>query len=171
VTLAQAILSFVLFQRLAELWLSRTNARRLLAKGGVEHGAEHYPWLVILHAGWLVALVVSVPAEAEIDGFWLALFVLLQAARFWVLMTLGESWTTRIITVPRRPLVRSGPYRYLRHPNYAVVAGEIAVLPLVFDRWLIALVFSLANAVLLYERIRIEDAALAARRAITPGDS
>lgn len=170
-TLAQAILSFVLFQRLAELWLSRSNTRRLLAMGGIEHGAAHYPWLVLLHAGWLIALIVSVPADATIDGLWLAIFVILQAARFWVLMTLGKSWTTRIITVPGRPLVRAGPYRYLRHPNYAVVAGEIAVLPLVFDQWLIAIAFSLANAVLLYERIRVEDAALAERRTITSARS
>ncbi|HJS32350.1 MAG TPA: isoprenylcysteine carboxylmethyltransferase family protein [Alphaproteobacteria bacterium] len=170
-TLVQAILSFVLFQRLAELWLSRSNTRRLMAMGGIEHGAAHYPWLVVLHAGWLVALVLGVPADAEIDGFWLTIFVILQAARFWVLMTLGEAWTTRIITVPGRPLVRSGPYRYLRHPNYAVVAGEIAVLPLVFEQWLIAIAFSLANAVLLYERIRVEDATLAERRSITSAGS
>lgn len=166
-TLAQAILSFVLFQRLAELWLSRSNTRRLMALGGIEHGAAHYPWLVVLHAGWLVALILSVPTDAAIDSLWLTIFVMLQAARFWVLMTLGEFWTTRIITLPGRPLIRSGPYRYLRHPNYAVVAGEIAVLPMVFEQWLIAIVFSLANAVLLYERIRVEDAALAERRTIT----
>jgi methyltransferase len=171
VSLAEAIVGFVLFQRLGELWLSRRNSRHLMAMGGVEHGASHYPYFVVLHAAWLVAVVLTVPAGGEVDGLFLALFVVLQAGRFWVLMTLGPHWTTRIITVPGRPLVRSGPYRYLRHPNYVVVAGEIAVLPLVFGQWQVALIFSLLNAALLYERIRIENAALADRAPITPAGS
>jgi methyltransferase len=89
----------------------------------------------------------------------------LQAARLWVLASLGRFWTTRIVILPGAPLVRRGPYRYLRHPNYLVVAAEIAVLPLVFGAWGIALVFSLLNLVLLIQRIRVEDAALAPRRA------
>ena len=163
-TPAQALLAFVLFQRLAELWLSRRNTERLLARGAVEHGASHYPFLVLLHGSWLAALVLTVPAETAVDGFWLAIFVLLQLGRLWVLTTLGARWTTRIITLAGAPLVREGPYRFLRHPNYAVVAGEIAVVPLALDAWTIAAVFSVLNAGLLYERIRVENAALGARK-------
>jgi methyltransferase len=168
VTPAQGLLAFVLFQRLAELWLSRRNTEHLLARGAVEHGASHYPFIVVLHGSWLAALVLTVPAEAAVDGFWLAIFVLLQLGRFWVLITLGAMWTTRIITLAGAPLVGGGPYRYLRHPNYAVVAGEIAVVPLALDAWMIAIVFSVLNAVLLYDRIRVENAALALRQPITP---
>lgn len=170
-TPAQYVIGFVLLQRLAELLLAQHNARKLLDEGGVEYGAEHYPYLVLLHAGWLLALVVSVPAEAEINAFWLAVFVLLQIGRVWVIASLGRFWTTRIITLPGAPLVRHGPYRYLRHPNYLVVAGEIAVLPLVFDKWVIAVLFSAINALLLRERIAAEDAALTSRRQITPSGS
>ncbi len=159
------VLGLVAAQRLAELIHSRRNTRRLLAEGGHEVGAGHYPLIVGLHAAWLLALLLLVPSEAPVNWPLLALFLVLQAARLWVLASLGRLWTTRIVTLPGAPLVRRGPYRYLRHPNYLVVAAEIAVLPLVFGAWGIALVFSLLNLVLLIHRIRIEDAALAPRRA------
>ncbi|MEE9545548.1 MAG: isoprenylcysteine carboxylmethyltransferase family protein [Rhodospirillales bacterium] len=159
------VLGLVAAQRLAELIHSRRNTRRLLAEGGHEVGAGHYPLIVGLHAAWLLALLLLVPSEAPVNWPLLALFLALQAARLWVLASLGRLWTTRIVTLPGAPLVRRGPYRYLRHPNYLVVAAEIAVLPLVFGAWGIALVFSLLNLVLLIHRIRIEDAALAPRRA------
>ncbi len=162
--LAQLILGFILFQRLGELALAHYNTRRLLTQGGVEHGAEHYPFLVVLHGGWLAALVLRTPLDAPVDEFGLALFVLLQVGRLWVLTTLGPYWTTRIITVPGAPLIRSGPYRYLKHPNYAVVAGEIAVVPLMLGDLAVAVVFSGLNALLLAVRIRAENAALANRR-------
>ena len=148
-------------QRLGELVLARRNAKRLLAAGGVETGAGHYPLLVAVHGGWLLAVLLLVPADAPVDWALLALYVALQGVRYWVIRTLGAQWTTRIITVPGRKLVRSGPYRYFRHPNYAVVACEIALLPLVFGAWEIALVFSALNGVVLAHRIRIENAALA----------
>lgn len=155
------IILAVAAQRLGELVLARRNGRRLLAAGGVETGAGHYPLLVAVHGGWLLAVALLVPADAPVNGALLALYVALQGVRYWVIRTLGAQWTTRIITVPGRKLVRSGPYRYFRHPNYAVVACEIALLPLVFGAWEIALVFSALNGVLLAHRIRIENAALA----------
>ena len=155
------IILAVAAQRLGELVLARRNGRRLLAAGGVETGAGHYPLLVAVHGGWLLAVALLVPADAPVNGALLALYVALQGVRYWVIGTLGAQWTTRIITVPGRKLVRSGPYRYFRHPNYAVVACEIALLPLVFGAWEIALVFSALNGVLLAHRIRIENAALA----------
>jgi methyltransferase len=171
VTAAQYVIGFVLLQRLIELLLAQRNARRLLDAGGIEHGAEHYPYFVLLHASWLVALVLSVPSETPVNPFWLAVFAVLQVGRLWAIASLGRYWTTRIITLPGAPLVRSGPYRFLRHPNYLIVAGEIAVVPLIFDRWMIAAIFSVINAVLLRERIATEDAALASRRGLTSSGS
>ena len=108
---------------------------------------------------WLVCLCWLAPGH-PVHGFWLAVFVLLQLARIWVIATLGERWTTRIIVLPDAPLVARGPYRFVNHPNYVVVVGEIVVLPLVFGLWQIALVFTLLNAAALWIRIREEDLAL-----------
>jgi methyltransferase len=153
------ILALVTLQRLGELWLSNRNTRALFAKGAVEHGRSHYPWIVAVHALWLALLWLVAPGR-PIEGFWLAIFVLLQVARIWVLATLGPRWTTRIIAAPGEPLVRRGPYRWLDHPNYVIVAGEIAVLPLVFGFWDLAIIFSLLNAAVLSVRIREENKAL-----------
>ena len=165
--LAQWLVLLVAAQRLGELVLARRNTARLLARGGREVGAGHYPLIVALHTGWLAALFLAIPPGAGMLWPLVLVFVLLQAARVWVIASLGEYWTTRIVTLAETPLVRKGPYRWLRHPNYLIVAGEIAVLPLAFGAWRIALVFSLLNAVVLAWRIRLEDRALAAGR--TPG--
>ena len=161
--LGVAILAFVTLQRLFELWLSNRNTRRLLAGSGVEHSPGHYPLIVGVHALWLACLWWYAPGE-PVSYAWLALFILLQLGRLWVLATLGPRWTTRIITVPGAPLVRDGPYRLVRHPNYLVVTGEIAVLPLVFGLWWNAILFSLLNAAVLTIRIRAENAALKLQR-------
>lgn len=154
------ILIFVTAERLAELWFARRNTRRLLAEGAREHGAGHYPLLVAIHAAWLITLWFLAP-DRGVDPFWLAMFVALQIARFWVIATLGPRWTTRIIVSRDAPLVTAGPYRLLRHPNYWVVIGEIAVLPLVFGLPWVALIFSLLNLAVLAMRIREENRALA----------
>jgi len=159
VNLGVIILALVTLQRLGELWLSNRNTRRLLGQGAREYGARHYPLIVLLHALWLISLWWLAPWR-PIDGFWLALFVLLEIARIWVLASLGRRWTTRILVLPDAPLVRRGPYRFVNHPNYMVVAGEIAVLPLVFGLPLLALIFSLLNAGVLAIRIREENRAL-----------
>lgn len=151
-------------RRLAEVVWARHNERRLRAAGGVEVGAAHYPWFWLLHGSWLAALWLLVPSDAPTIWPMLVIFALLQVARLWVIASLGRYWTTRIITVPDAPLIRNGPYRWLRHPNYLVVAGEIAVLPLAFGAWQLALIFSLLNAALLWHRIQVEDTALAPRR-------
>jgi methyltransferase len=156
---AYLVLGLVTLQRLAELALARRNTARLLARGAVETGAEHYPLIVGLHATWLVGLWL-VAGRHPIDLPWLGVYLLLQGARAWTLVSLGERWTTRILSLPGEPLVRRGPYRFLPHPNYAVVAGEIAVLPLVFHLALYAAVFSALNASILWVRIRAEARAL-----------
>lgn len=153
------ILALVTLQRAGELWLSMRNTRRLLGVGAREHSPEHYPLIVAVHALWLAALWWLAPSR-PIDGFWLAIFVLIEFARLWVLITLGPRWTTRIIVLPDAPLVRRGPYRFVNHPNYLVVIGEIAVLPLVFGLWRVALAATLLNAAVLTIRIRAENRAL-----------
>jgi methyltransferase len=158
-TLNLVILALVTAERVAELWLSKRNTRRLLEQGAREHAPGHYPLIVALHVLWLASLWWLAPAR-PIEGFWLGLFVLIEIARVWVLASLGSRWTTRIIVMPDAPLVRRGPYRFVDHPNYAVVVAEIAVLPLVFGLWQIALVFTIANGLLLWIRIREENRAL-----------
>ena len=153
------ILALVTLQRLGELWLSNRNTRRLLTRGAHEVGASHYPFIVLVHAMWLASLWWLAPGR-PIDGFWLAMFVLLQLARIWVVATLGPRWTTRIIVLPGAPLVRAGPYRFVNHPNYLIVIGEIAALPLAFGLWPVALVFTLLNAAVLGFRIAEENRAL-----------
>jgi methyltransferase len=137
--------------------------KRLLADGAREHGAAHYPLLVALHAAWLAALWWSAPGR-PVDLPLLAIFALLQLGRVWVIATLGRRWTTRIIVLPGAPLIRAGPYRLVNHPNYLIVAAEIAVLPLVFGLVELALVFSILNLLVLAVRIRSENAALRSLR-------
>lgn len=158
------ILGLVVAQRLWELWLADRNTKRLLAAGAVEVGVSHYPLFVALHASWLAALAVVTPWTAVPNPIWFALYILLQAGRAWVISSLGPYWTTRIITVPGAPLVKTGPYRFVRHPNYIVASLEIAVLPLMFGQIWVAVVFSILNAALVAYRIRIEDRALNERR-------
>lgn len=160
-----AILALVAGQRLGELVIARRNTRALMARGAVEIGAAHYPYIVAVHASWLAALAAWVALQAPMVNVpLLIVFVALQAGRLWVLWSLGPYWTTRIITLPGAPLVRRGPYRFVRHPNYVVVVLEIAVLPLVFGAGIVAAVFSVFNAVVLFVRIRSENQALAPRR-------
>lgn len=160
---AAAILGFVTLQRLIELRLADRNSQKLLAEGAVEFGRGHYPFIVALHMIWLAALWWWAPGQ-PVDPILLGMFGLLQLGRVWVIATLGDRWTTRIIVKPGAPLVRTGPYRFLKHPNYFIVTLEIAVLPLMFGLWRIALVFSLLNAVILAVRIREENRALASLR-------
>jgi methyltransferase len=163
VTALPWVLGFVVVQRCAELAYAARNTRRLRALGAVEVDSGAYPLFVALHAAWLFSLCVLVPMATPPSWPLLGAFALLQGMRLWVLVSLGSYWTTRVLRLADAPLVRNGPYRYLRHPNYLVVAGEIAVLPLAFGAIGIAVTFSLANLALLARRICIENAALAGR--------
>jgi len=166
-SIAASVVALVALERLAELWHARRNTRALLEGGGVEVGRAHYPFMVALHVAWLLAILLTVPSEAGVSVPLLIAFAVLQGLRVWVLLSLGRYWTTRVITVPGAPLVRRGPYRFLRHPNYVVVAAEIAVLPLAFRAWAVAAVFSALNAALLAWRISLEDRVLAPRRQVS----
>jgi methyltransferase len=157
--LSVLILVFATVQRLVELAIAQRNTRRLMAQGAVETGAEHYPVLVGLHAAWLVGLwwlAWDRPANLAM----LAVYAVIQVFRVWTMVSLGARWTTRIITLAGAPRVRRGPYRFIPHPNYAVVAAEILVLPLVFGLTSYAVVFTLLNGSVLFVRIRAEERAL-----------
>lgn len=157
--LSIVVLSLVTVQRLGELALARRNTRRLLARGAVETGAGHYPFIVALHAAWLIGLWL-LAWDRPLNLWLLAVFVGLQVVRVWVIATLGDRWTTRIITLSGEPLVRRGPYRFMSHPNYLVVATEILILPLAFGLAWFALIFSLLNLAMMAVRISSEAEAL-----------
>jgi methyltransferase len=161
---AQAVLAYVIIQRLAELVYANSNTRRLLAEGGKEYGRNHYPLFILLHGSWLIAIVLfAQPAPAP--KLWLlAAFIVSQAFRFWTLASIGRWWTTRIISAPSFPRVRKGPYRFLPHPNYTVVVIEIALLPMLLGAHMLVLPFTIANALLLAWRIRIEAGVLSGRK-------
>jgi methyltransferase len=166
VTALYLTLGLVALQRLVELAHARRNTARLRRLGAVETDAGAYPLLILLHAGWLTSLAIFVPAATPPDWLLIRLFAVLQVARIWVIASLGRYWTTRIITLHDTPLVQSGPYRYLRHPNYLLVAADIALLPLAFGAVAVAATFSVLNLALLARRIRIEERVLAPRRAV-----
>jgi methyltransferase len=157
------VLALVALQRVAELFCSARNTKRLLARGGIEYGAVQYPFFVLLHAAWLATMAVLIAPQAVPNWWLLGLYAALQPLRLWTILSLGPYWTTRVITLPGAPLVRRGPYRIFRHPNYVVVCAEIAILPLAFGAIEIAIVFSILNASLLSWRIRVEERAIVSR--------
>lgn len=157
------VMALVVLQRLAELAVARRNTRRLMARGGREVGAGHYPLMVGMHVAWLAAIAFTTPLETQPDWRLLGAYLVLQGLRLWVLVTLGEYWTTRVITVDGAPLIRKGLFRFVRHPNYLIVTAEIAILPLAFHNVWVAVVFTVLNQFMLSHRIRIEQAALESR--------
>ena len=154
------LVAFLGAQRLIELGLAQFNTGRLRAEGGVEFGAAHYPIMIVLHGFWLLGLW-AFGHDQPINLFWLMVFVFLQAGRLWVIASLGRRWTTRVIVLRGAAPIARGPYRWIRHPNYLIVALEIAVVPLALGLPGLALIFSIANAGLLAYRIRVENEALA----------
>ena len=169
-TFAELILGIVTLQRVGELVVSHHNTRKLLARGAAEMAPDHYPLIVAVHAAWLILLWVF-GHDQQVNIVALLVYLVLQGFRFWVMWTLGSRWTTRIIVLPEQPLILAGPYRFLAHPNYAVVAGEIAVLPLVLNLPLPAILFTVLNAAVLAIRIRAENRALAASRGTIARDA
>jgi len=157
-------LGLVALQRLVELIHSRRNTAWLRRRGAIEADAAGYPLYVLLHAAWLTSLALLVPPATPPNWWLIGIFGLLQMGRLWIIASLGRYWTTRIITLPDAPLRRTGPYRYLKHPNYLLVIAEIAALPLAFGAVAIAATFSVLNLILLARRISIEDRILAPRR-------
>lgn len=155
---------FLVVQRLGELMTARRNTARLMARGAREFGAAHYPLIVAMHSAWIAAIAFFGYSQPIWPAF-LALFVLLQGLRLWILASLGGRWTTRIIVLDE-PLVQRGPFRFLRHPNYTLVVAEIFVAPIVLGLVWVAVVFSVLNAAVLFIRIRAENRALHALRPV-----
>jgi len=161
---ALGVLLLVTLSRLVELLVSARNTRLLMAEGAVEVGAGHYPFIVAVHAAWFMALLTWIlifPQPMNLG--WLAAYVGVQVFRGWVFVSLGRYWTTRIIVPRHVPLIRRGPYRFLRHPNYVVVVFEIAILPLVLGAWPVAVAFSSLNAAVLFVRIKAENRSFESR--------
>lgn len=152
-----AILIFILIERGTELLWSQHNTRKLIAKGGKEYFSGHYKCIVIFHALWLLCLFFSLHPSIKIYPMFFVIFLCLQFCRFWVLLTLGSRWTTKIIRLPLEKPIASGPYQFLRHPNYVVVAGEIFVVPLMFGLWELAFLASIVHAILIIHRIKKEN--------------
>jgi methyltransferase len=153
---ALCVFAYVIVQRLAELVYANVNTRRLLAEGGVEYGRGHYFLFILLHGGWLLALALFALPRPAPHLLLLIAFAATQCFRFWTLASIGRWWTTRIISAAHFPRIRKGPYRFIAHPNYAVVVAEIALLPALLGAPFIALAFSLANAMLLWWRVDME---------------
>lgn len=161
-----ALIAAVGVERLAEMVVARRNAAWSFARGGVESGRRHWPVMVVLHVGLLVGALAEVwlldrPFLPWLGWPMLALVLGAQALRWWCIGTLGRQWNARVIVVPGARRVTSGPYRWMRHPNYVAVVVEGFALPLVHSAWVTAAVFTLANAVLLTVRLRDEERALA----------
>ncbi len=153
---------FVLFligQRLSELYVSARNTRWLLAQGAIEYGRSHYPYMVAMHTAFIVSVIVeyALSGQPPVNVPVLLLFFALLAVKYWVISSLGRYWNTRIYRVPGAVPVRSGVYKYIRHPNYVIVVAEIALIPLSFHLYVTAIVFTLLNAAMLTVRIREEN--------------
>jgi methyltransferase len=158
------VLGLIIASRLVEMAIAARNTRRLVAGGWREVGARHFPLFIALHVSLLGAVALTTPADRQPSWPLLGVLVILQVARAWTIASLGPLWTTRVITHDAEPLTAKGPYRFLRHPAYLIVSVEIAVLPLAFANWPVAVIWSLLNLLLLLHRSRLEDAALAIRR-------
>jgi methyltransferase len=145
------IVVYTILQRLSEVMIAKRNTAKLLERGAIEFGASHYPFMVMMHTAFFVSMILEYVYSSD-PGFHpqlLLVFAIAQALRFWVMRVLGDRWTTRILVIKGETLVARGPYRYLSHPNYVVVALEILVLPLAFGLWITAIAFTILNAVML----------------------
>lgn len=164
-TFFYVLVGLVVLQRLLEVIYARFNEQRMKSQGAIEAGAEHYKWIVLLHVLFFVSLIIETTylGGAVKTGwmFFLIIFIVAQLLRVWTLVSLGRFWNTKILVLPGAEKVRRGPYKWIPHPNYVVVALEIATLPLIFGAWRTALLFSIANALLLLMvRIPAEEKAL-----------
>jgi methyltransferase len=156
--------TYLIVQRITEIYIAKRNEKRILEKGGYEAGREHYKWIVAVHVLFFVSLLSEVLLfQKNLTPYWsvlLPIFIMLQIFRVWVIVSLGEFWNTKIMILPNSEGVAKGPYRYMRHPNYLVVTAEIMIIPLLFQAYITAIVFTMLNLVVLSIRIPIEERAL-----------
>jgi methyltransferase len=156
---AVLLLALVSLQRISELFIARCNMAVLMRQGAIETGAGHYPTMMALHASWLAGLWWLV-WDVTLNEWLAGTYLLLQVFRAWIFVTLGKRWTTRIVTLPGETLVKRGPFKLFRHPNYVLVALEVPLLPLAFGLPWFALLSGLLNLAMLWWRIRAENRAL-----------
>lgn len=158
------LIGIVILQRLVELVVARKNEKWMKAQGAYEAGASHYPFMIMLHTAFFISLITEVYFfERTLSPFWvplLIIFLLAQVARVWCLTSLGKFWNTKIIILPGAEVVQKGPYKLIRHPNYVIVCTELLVLPLIFQAYFTAIVFTLLNILILSVRIPAEERAL-----------
>jgi len=156
------LISFVIFLRIGELILSKSNEKWLLENGAVEYGSKHYPFIVALHVLFILSLIFeySIQQNPTFSLFLLIFFFSILTFKTWVILSLGKFWNTRIYRIPNSPLIKTGPYQFLKHPNYMIVIAEIAVIPMIFNLYYTAVTFSLLNLIMLFVRIKEENKVL-----------
>lgn len=154
--------SFVILLRIAELYVARRNEKWMLQNGAVEYGKKHYPFIIALHSLFFVSLIVeySMQQTPSFSLIFLLIYLLLIAFKVWIIASLGKFWNTKIFRIQNYPLINKGPYKYIKHPNYIIVIAEIALIPLIFQLYYTALIFTLLNAIMLTVRIKEENLAL-----------
>jgi methyltransferase len=152
-------IAFVIIQRLSELYIARGNEKWLRSQGAVEYGKAHYPFIVALHTAFIISMIAEhiIRGDSQIEYIFLILFILLLLFKFWALSSLGKYWNTKIFRVPGAGPVKKGPYKLFKHPNYFIVVCEIAIIPMVFNLYYTAVIFTLLNAIMLTVRIRVEN--------------
>lgn len=159
------LLLAIICQRLLELIIARNNERWMKSKGGVEKGAKHYKWFIILHGMFFISIICEVAIRnmpnMQVNLFLLFLFIIVQAGRVWCIHSLGRFWNTKVIVLPGVALIKKGPYKYVKHPNYIIVAIELFLIPLLFKAYLTAFLFPVFHLILLKLRIPSEEKALA----------
>jgi methyltransferase len=155
-------ISFIILLRIAELLLSKRNEKWLLQNNAVEYGKNHYPFIVALHVLFLLSLIVEycIHGTASYSLFFIGLYFILLLFKVWVITTLGKFWNTKIYHIANVPLIKKGPYKYFRHPNYIIVIAEIIVIPLAFHLYYTALIFTMLNICMLFVRIKEEEKAM-----------
>ncbi|CAH0347770.1 isoprenylcysteine carboxylmethyltransferase family protein [Bacillus sp. CECT 9360] len=157
-------ISLIVLQRVIELFIAQRNEKWMKKQGALEFGMSHYPWMVLMHIGFFSALILEVTLTGrELNSFWqlwLAIFLAAQAGRVWVIASLGKYWNTKIIVLPGAELMAKGPYKYIKHPNYLVVAIEIIIISLLFNAYITGILFSLLNVWMMTVRIPEEERAL-----------
>lgn len=157
-------ISLIIFQRVSELFIAKKNERWMKQQGAIEFGQSHYPFIVIVHSLFIVCYILEVVLfNKELSSSWPILvfvFLLTQAGRLWALRSLGPFWNTKIIVLPNANIVKRGPYRFLKHPNYVIVTAEFLLIPLIFQAYVTVVAFSLLNAIILMIRIPAEEKAL-----------
>jgi methyltransferase len=156
------LISFVIFLRIGELLLSKINEKWLLENGAVEFGSKHYPFIVALHISFILSMVFeyAVQKSPAFSLLMLVFFFSILTFKTWVILSLGKFWNTRIYRIPNSPLIKTGPYQFLKHPNYMIVIAEIAIIPMIFNLYYTSIAFSLLNFMMLFVRIKEENKVL-----------